>query len=110
VTDFAETLKQKLEQKTARVAVVGMGYVGLSLAVELAPVRVNVVSPGLVATPAYDRIPTAQRQGMFDAVAGSLPVKRVGAPEDVAQAVLYLLANGYTTGTVVDVDGGHRLI
>lgn len=81
-----------------------------ALAVELAPVRVNVVSPGLVATPAYDRMPEAQRQGMFNAVAGSLPVKRVGAPEDIAHTVLYLLENGYTTGTVVDIDGGHRLI
>jgi NAD(P)-dependent dehydrogenase (short-subunit alcohol dehydrogenase family) len=45
-----------------------------------------------------------------DAVAASLPVKRVGAAEDVAQTVLDLLTNGYSTGTVVDVDGGHRLI
>ena len=81
-----------------------------TLAIELAPVRVNVVSPGLVATPAYDRMPEAQRQGMFNAVAGSLPVKRVGTPDDVARSVLYVLENGYTTGAVIDVDGGHRLI
>lgn len=112
ITLFAGIASRKPMPGMAAVAAINGAIEALcrTLAVELAPVRVNVVSPGLVATPAYDRMPEAQRQGMFNAVAGSLPVKRVGAPEDVAQTVLYLLDNGYTTGTVIDVDGGHRLV
>jgi NAD(P)-dependent dehydrogenase (short-subunit alcohol dehydrogenase family) len=83
---------------------------GRALALELAPIRVNVVSPGLTDTPAYAALPEGQRQGYFAAVAGRLPVKRVGRPADIAAAVLHLLTNGYTTGAVVDVDGGALLV
>jgi NAD(P)-dependent dehydrogenase (short-subunit alcohol dehydrogenase family) len=112
ITLFSGIASRKAMPGMAAIAAINGAIEALcrTLAIELAPVRVNVVSPGLVATPAYDRMPAAQRQGMFDAVAAGLPVKRVGAAEDVAQTVRYLLANGYTTGTVVDVDGGHRLI
>ena len=81
-----------------------------TLAVELAPLRVNVVSPGLIMTPVYEAMPERERQIMFETLAGKLPVGRVGRPEDVASTVLYLMQNGYTTGTVIHVDGGHRVI
>ncbi len=81
-----------------------------TLAVELAPVRVNVVSPGLIATPVFDAMPEAERKGMFEGYAAKLPVRRVGKPEDVATTVLYLMQNSYTTGTVVDVDGGMMVV
>ncbi len=83
---------------------------GRALAVELAPLRVNVVSPGLTDTPAYAGMPAAQREGMFAAVAAHLPARRIGRPADAAEAVLYLLGNGYVTGTVLDVDGGALLV
>ncbi len=47
---------------------------------------------------------------MFENVANALPVARIGAPEDIAEAVIYLMLNGYTTGIVLDVDGGTRLV
>jgi NAD(P)-dependent dehydrogenase (short-subunit alcohol dehydrogenase family) len=82
---------------------------GRALAVELAPIRVNVISPGLVDTPIYDQMPEEQRKSMFAAAANALPVGRVGRPEDVAQTIIYLMQNGYTTGCVLDVNGGARL-
>jgi NAD(P)-dependent dehydrogenase (short-subunit alcohol dehydrogenase family) len=83
---------------------------GRALAVELAPLRVNVVSPGMTDTPAYAGMPQAQREGMFAAVAAHLPARRIGRPADLAAAVLHLLGNGYVTGTVLDVDGGALLV
>lgn len=61
-------------------------------------------------TPAYEEMPPAQRQAYFESVAKQLPVKRIGTPKDIAATVLHLMQNGYTTGTVVDVDGGSLLI
>lgn len=82
---------------------------GQTLARELAPLRVNVVSPGLVDTPAYDGLPADAKAGMFAGAAKSLPVGRTGTPEDVAAAIAYLLDNGFTTGALLDVDGGARM-
>jgi len=76
------------------------------LARELAPVRVNVVSPGTVDTPFWGGMPDEARQGVFNRMASALPAGRVGRPEDIAQAVLYAAGNGYVTGTIVDVEGG----
>jgi NAD(P)-dependent dehydrogenase (short-subunit alcohol dehydrogenase family) len=78
-----------------------------ALAHEIRPRRVNVVAPGLTQTPTYDAIPEADRAAFFAGRAAHLPVGRVGTPEDIAEAVLYLMRSGYSTGTVVDVDGGH---
>jgi NAD(P)-dependent dehydrogenase (short-subunit alcohol dehydrogenase family) len=76
------------------------------LALELAPVRVNSVSPGLVATPLWSGMKSVQREQMYEAAANRLPVGRVGMPEDIARAVLFLAASGYATGSTVVVDGG----
>jgi NAD(P)-dependent dehydrogenase (short-subunit alcohol dehydrogenase family) len=76
------------------------------LALELAPVRVNTVSPGLIETPLWSKMPSDARDTMFEAAAGRLPVRRIGQSADVAQAILYLASNGYATGSTVLVDGG----
>jgi NAD(P)-dependent dehydrogenase (short-subunit alcohol dehydrogenase family) len=78
------------------------------LAIELAPVRVNVVSPGWVDTPIWDQLGVDKRAA-FAELAGRLPARRIGTPEDVAQAFVSLMRNGFITGTVLHVDGGHRL-
>lgn len=82
---------------------------GRALAVELSPLRVNVVSPGLVDTPIFSFMSESERKDMFDSVARSIPARRIGQPEDIAQAVLYLMSNPYSTGTTLFVDGGHTL-
>ncbi|MDA2807676.1 SDR family oxidoreductase [Nocardiopsis suaedae] len=79
------------------------------LAVELAPVRVNVLSPGWVDTPVWDRI-GMDRQAAFTEMAERLPARRIGTAEDIARAFTSLMGNGYVTGTVLHVDGGHRLV
>ena len=83
---------------------------GRALAVELAPVRVNVVSPGLIqGTDAYLRMPEAARAGMMDAVAQRLPARLVGDAESVAGPALALMASPYATGALLDIDGGGLL-
>ena len=77
-----------------------------SLALTLAPVRVNAVSPGYVDTPGHDDAQGCRR-AVLAKVAGSIPAGRVGRPEEIAQTVLYLMTNEFSTGTVVDIDGGH---
>jgi NAD(P)-dependent dehydrogenase (short-subunit alcohol dehydrogenase family) len=79
------------------------------LAVELAPLRVNAVSPGVIDTPWWRGMPGDQRQGYFDAVAAVTPVRRIGKPEDVAEAIVYLAGAGFVTGTVLECTGGLNL-
>ncbi|MFH0132779.1 SDR family oxidoreductase [Variovorax sp. VaC1] len=81
-----------------------------ALAVELAPIRVNLVSPGFVRTPLWAGIPEAQREAMYAERGAALPVGRVGEPEDIAQTYLYLMTNRYATGQAVVVDGGGVLV
>jgi NAD(P)-dependent dehydrogenase (short-subunit alcohol dehydrogenase family) len=76
------------------------------LALELAPVRVNAVSPGLIETPLWDGLPEEKRKTMFESEAARLPVLRVGQPADIANAVLFLLTTPFATGSTVRVDGG----
>ncbi|MCJ2182541.1 SDR family oxidoreductase [Novosphingobium sp. 1949] len=87
---------------------INAGLEGLTrgLALELAPVRVNCVSPGLVMTPMLDGQGGDARQAMFEGAAQRLPVGRVGAPAHIAIQVMAFLANPYITGTTVYVDGG----
>lgn len=81
-----------------------------SLALELAPVRVNVVSPGWVDTPIWDTFAGDAKTQRLAEMAARLPVGRVGRPADIAQAFVALMDNGFTTGSVLHVDGGHRLV
>jgi NAD(P)-dependent dehydrogenase (short-subunit alcohol dehydrogenase family) len=81
-----------------------------ALALELAPIRVNAVSPGVVRTGLWRDLPEEDRDGLFASAAASLPVGRVGDPEDIAEAYLYLMRGGYSTGSVVVADGGGVLV
>lgn len=79
------------------------------LAVELAPLRVNAVSPGVIDTHWWHGMPDDQRQAYFGAVAASTPVRRVGQPDDVAGAIVYLAGASFITGTVLECTGGSNL-
>jgi len=79
------------------------------LAGELRPRRVNAVSPGVVDTPWWQGMPDAQRDALFAAHSAAVPVGRVGAPQDIAQAVLMVATNGFMTGSVVECAGGLHL-
>lgn len=76
------------------------------LAAELAPVRVNAVSPGVVDTAWWSFLPEEERRAQFGAVAETIPAGRVGRPEDVAAAVRYVIGAPYVTGSILPVDGG----
>ncbi|MBS0350261.1 MAG: SDR family oxidoreductase [Proteobacteria bacterium] len=93
------------------VAAVNAGLEGLgkALAVELAPIRVNVLSPGVTDTPIWNFLSEKERETTFSKIAESLPVRKIGTPDDIAQAALMILQNSFTTGTVHHVDGGARL-
>ncbi|MEV0462929.1 SDR family oxidoreductase [Nocardia tengchongensis] len=96
----------------AMVASVNAALEGLAraLAVELAPIRVNAVSPGWVTTGIWDRMPWDDKEQRLQAMAEKLPARRLGTPEDIAVAVVSLLKSAFVTGTVLHVDGGHRLV
>lgn len=79
------------------------------LAVELKPVRVNAVSPGVIDTAWWDKWPADQKAALFADLAASSPVGRVGRAEDVAGAIGFLVGNGFVTGQVLQCDGGIQL-
>jgi NAD(P)-dependent dehydrogenase (short-subunit alcohol dehydrogenase family) len=79
------------------------------LAAELRPLRVNAVSPGVVDTPWWDFLDAGQRQAAFANYAGKSPVGRVGAPDDIAKAIAFLISDSFMTGHVLTCDGGLRL-
>jgi NAD(P)-dependent dehydrogenase (short-subunit alcohol dehydrogenase family) len=79
------------------------------LAAELKPIRVNGVSPGVIDTPWWDFLPADQKGPAFAGFAARTPVGRVGQPEDVAQAIAFLVTNGFMSGHVLTCDGGARL-
>jgi NAD(P)-dependent dehydrogenase (short-subunit alcohol dehydrogenase family) len=80
-----------------------------SLAAELAPVRVNVVAPGIVRTPLWSGMPDEDREKLFAWAGKETLLGRVAEPEDVAKAYIHLTDQDYTTGTVSLVDGGSVL-
>jgi NAD(P)-dependent dehydrogenase (short-subunit alcohol dehydrogenase family) len=77
-----------------------------SLALELAPVRVNCVSPGIIDTPIRAAMPEAARLDMLAKTAAALPVGRVGVGEDIARQILAFMTIGFATGSIVYLDGG----
>ncbi|MBZ9922346.1 SDR family oxidoreductase [Mesorhizobium sp. BR1-1-7] len=94
------------------VAAVNAALEGLvrALAVELAPIRVNAVSPGWVDTSIWAYVAGDRKDEMLNAMAERLPAGRVGRPDDIASAIGFLMRNGFTTGTTLHVEGGHRLV
>ena len=77
-----------------------------TLAVELAPTRVNSISPGTLRTTYWAGTPDAQLDAIMDNVAKHLPAGRVGSAEDIARAVQFVIDSPFMTGTTLCVDGG----
>ncbi|MGF6527622.1 SDR family oxidoreductase [Variovorax sp. PvP013] len=96
---------------TSMVSALNAGVEGLAraLAVELAPIRVNAISPGVVETEGWSFMDEASRKAFFSDLATKLPARKVGAPEDLAEAALSMLTNPYLTGEVLHVNGGGSL-
>jgi NAD(P)-dependent dehydrogenase (short-subunit alcohol dehydrogenase family) len=83
-----------------------IGAMGRSLALELAPIRVNVVVAGVIDTPIWSAVPDEVRQAIFAQTVKDTPVGRIGEPEDVAFSVLHALENTFLSGALLHVDGG----
>lgn len=82
---------------------------GRTLALEIAPRRVNTVVPGMIDTPLWAaRLSVEEQRAHFERVGASLPVGRAGLAGDVAHACRFLMENGFVTGATVDVDGGQK--
>jgi NAD(P)-dependent dehydrogenase (short-subunit alcohol dehydrogenase family) len=81
-----------------------------ALAVELAPIRVNIVSPGVVRSPLWANMAEADQNALYRKTAERLPVGHVGEVEEIAEAYLYLMRQTYGTGQVLVVDGGAVLV
>ncbi|MER8183884.1 SDR family oxidoreductase [Kitasatospora sp. NPDC094015] len=86
-----------------------LAFLVQALAVEIAPGRVNAVSPGIVDTGSWDGL-GAGKEGFLRTVAERNPARRVGSVDDLVQAVLFAMLSPYVTGTVLHVDGGGRLV
>ena len=76
------------------------------LALELAPVRVNCVSPGIIDTPIRAGMPEAARLDMLGKIAVALPVGRVGVADDIARQIMTFMTVGFASGSIVYIDGG----
>lgn len=79
------------------------------LAKELKPLRVNAVSPGVINTPWWNFLSPEKKKETFEQFTTSIPVGRIGEPEDIASVVEVLIKNTYITGQVIAVDGGLSL-
>ncbi|MBZ9990814.1 SDR family oxidoreductase [Mesorhizobium sp. BH1-1-5] len=85
-------------------------YFARALALELAPTRVNIVSPGWVDTEMWDEIVGAAKTGYFNEMGARIPAGRIARPADIAPAYLYLMQNAFMTGETIHIDGGQRLV
>ncbi len=81
-----------------------------AMAMELAPIRVNIVSPGVVKTELWGGMSESDREEMYLNIGNALPLKRVGEPEDIAKTYAYLLEQQYGTGQTIIIDGGTSLV
>jgi NAD(P)-dependent dehydrogenase (short-subunit alcohol dehydrogenase family) len=80
-----------------------------ALAVELAPLRVNIVSPGVVKTPLWREMTDAAREGLYAEEARRLPVGHVAEAQEIAAGYLYLMRQTFVTGQTLNIDGGGLL-
>jgi NAD(P)-dependent dehydrogenase (short-subunit alcohol dehydrogenase family) len=107
-TIFSGSISRMPFQRVVPVSVINSALETLTrgLAYELAPLRVNCISPGTVDTPAWLHISAEARTELFERTRATLPLRRVGNAGDVAAAALMLMQNAFITGVVLDVDGG----
>ncbi len=80
------------------------------LALELAPIRVNAVSPGIIETRWWDGVPATTRDALFETARATLPVRRIGVPEEVGELIATISSAGFITGSVYEIDGGSHLV
>jgi len=110
ITLVSGTPARKCVPGMSSVSCVGSAVEALTraLALELAPIRINAVAPGIIDTAMFDHFGD-NKSKVFEHMSQSIPLKRVGQAEEVASAILLTLCNEFMTGTTIDVDGGQLL-
>jgi NAD(P)-dependent dehydrogenase (short-subunit alcohol dehydrogenase family) len=100
---------------------INVGYLGVGitngavdfltrwLAVELAPIRVNAISPCVIDTGAWDALGADGKRDYFEHIAAGNPARRIGTPDDIAGAVLFAMTSTFMTGVTLKIDGGELL-
>jgi NAD(P)-dependent dehydrogenase (short-subunit alcohol dehydrogenase family) len=79
------------------------------LALDLKPMRVNLVAPGAVRTPMFDKFPKEKLDEILEVYKNGTTTGRIGKPEDVAEAYIYLMKDPFVTGAVIETNGGSVL-
>lgn len=90
-----------------KITCVAINEMVKTLALEIVPVRINVVSPGVTNTPLYDVF--ENKTEMLSEMANNVPLKRVATSEEIAEAIMLVLSNKNMTGAIIDCDGGATL-
>jgi NAD(P)-dependent dehydrogenase (short-subunit alcohol dehydrogenase family) len=103
---YASRIRPHASAQTA--ALCAVESLARTLALDLAPIRVNAVAPGWIDTPRLDGSFGAEKASRIEAIARQLPGKRIGGAHEVAAAVLLLMTNPYINGEVLHIDGGGR--
>jgi NAD(P)-dependent dehydrogenase (short-subunit alcohol dehydrogenase family) len=111
ITIFSGVAAAKIAVGTLAVAITNgaADVLARSLALELAPIRVNAVSPGVIDTGAWDALGDAGKADYFRDIGARNPARRIGTADDVAEAVLFAMTNTFLTGTTLRIDGGEPL-
>lgn len=94
----------------AAAAVGGIEAMSRALALELAPIRVNAITPGYIDTPLLQAAFEDQYESVVKTQAAALPVKRIGTAEEAARSILFLITTSFITGEVLHLDGGGRYV
>lgn len=112
ITFFSGIAGQKPFLNMAVASAINAAIEGLTrtLALELSPLRVNAIAPGTVATAIWNGVAEKEKSAFFQKISETLPARRVGQPEDIAQVVKFLIACEYMTGEVISCDGGASLL
>jgi NAD(P)-dependent dehydrogenase (short-subunit alcohol dehydrogenase family) len=108
---FAGVAANKIAVGTMAVAITNGAaeILAKSLALELAPIRVNAIAPGVIDTGAWDAFGEQGKAEYFAGISARNPVRRIGTVDDVAHAVLFAMTNHFLTGQTLHIDGGEQL-
>lgn len=103
-------VRSKVGFAAATSALAAVEALSRSLAIELAPIRVNTIRPGFVDTEMWNILPAAEREEVRARVRTNYPARRVGTVEDIGRAALFVMTSPYVTGSVLDITGGETLV
>lgn len=112
ITLFSGIASEKPTKGLSVASAINGAIEGLTraLAIELAPLRINAISPGIIETPVWNEMPEKERQAFFQKAGSKLPVGKIGQPEEIAQAARFLIECPFVTGEILHCDGGGRFI